>query len=178
MVRTVNKKVSMFGRKISAALLGLVIVAGLAMAGLLNYYGQVVGTATVSQSVQVSENNEKWLTCSGSNGEGCKIEDSFSVTAGDTVYREYYVRNNAEVNATIKIDDINTPEEVNELAVAIVNVGTQCNGEGVSYTSLLGENYLQVTLESNETKKICEKVTFKINTLAGNYPITIGISPA
>jgi len=42
-----------FGKSLLALALGIIAVAGLAVAGLLSYYGKITGTARVSQSVLV-----------------------------------------------------------------------------------------------------------------------------
>jgi len=168
-----------FGKSLLALVLGIIAVAGLAVAGLLRFYGKVVGTATVTQSVQVSSDNNNWLTCSDTTGGGCTITDTFSVVAGNTAYRTYYVKNNAGVSAGIKIDDESTPGEVEELYVAVVDTGTDCKSEGVSYTNILGEEGpLSEILDPGATKKICEKVKFKINTLEGSYDVKLTVIPA
>jgi len=174
-----KKSAKFFGKSLLALALGVIAVAGLAVAGLLNYYGKVVGTVTVSQSVQVSKDGDTWLTCSGTEGEGCTISDTFNVVAGDTVYRTYYVKNNAGVDANINIDDESTPSEVEELGVAVVDTGTNCDDASVTYTNVLGAaGPLSSTLSSGQTKQICEKVKFRINTLASNYDVTLKVVPA
>jgi hypothetical protein len=167
-----------FGKSLLALALGIIAVAGLAVAGLLSYYGKVVGTATVSQSVQVSSDGNNWLTCTGTAGEGCTISDTFNVIAGNTEYKTYYVKNNAGVAATIKIDDDgSTPSEVEELGVAVVDTGTDCD-DSVTYTNILGSNGpLIETLNSGPLKKICEKVKFRIDTLAGSYNVVLTVAP-
>ena len=50
-----KKKITLFGRQISVIALTLVAIAGLASAGLLSYYGMITGTATLQQSVRLSE---------------------------------------------------------------------------------------------------------------------------
>jgi hypothetical protein len=172
-----KKSAKFLGKSLLALALGIIAVAGLAVAGLLSFYGKVVGTATVSQSVQVSEDGDNWLTCSDTNGGGCTITDTFNVIAGNTEYRTYYVKNNAGVAATIKIDDVSTLEVVDELGVAVVGTGTDCD-ESVTYTDILGSaGPLSVTLNPGEEKKICEKVKFKINTLAGTYEVVLTVAP-
>jgi hypothetical protein len=173
-----KKSAKFFGKSLLALALGIIALSGLAVAGLLSYYGKVVGTVTVSQSVQVSKDGTTWLTCTGTAGEGCTISDAFGVVAGNTVYRAYYVRNNAQVEATIEIDDESTPAVVKELKVAVVDTDTNCD-VSVTYTNVLGAaGPLSVTLGQGETKKICGKVTFEINTLAGNYGVTLKVVPA
>jgi hypothetical protein len=173
-----KKSAKFFGKSLLALALGIIAVAGLAVAGLLSYYGKVVGTVTVSQSVQVSQDGNNWLTCTDVGGGGCTITETFSVVAGDIVYRTYYVRNNAAVDANINIDDESTPSEVEELGVAVVGTDTTCD-DSVTYTNVLGAaGPLSSTLSSGQTKKICEKVKFRINTLASNYDVTLKVVPA
>jgi hypothetical protein len=52
-MKIMSKKVKVFGRSIPAVAIALIAIAALASAGLLSYYGKLVGTATVSQSVKV-----------------------------------------------------------------------------------------------------------------------------
>ena len=174
------KKMKNLYKSLLSTVIALSLVAGLGIAGLLQYYGKVVGTATVSQSVQVSADGVTWLTCIGATGEGCTIEDTYFTTAGNTQYNEYYIKNNAEINASIKIDDEDTPEEVEMLEVAVVDLDTNCSELGdEDYSNIKGPGNepVSTSLDAGETKKICEKVKFAINTQAGDYNVTIAVSP-
>jgi len=162
-------------------ILGTLIAVGLASAALLSYYGIVVGTATVSQSVQISEDQTNWLTCTNETGGGCTLEDQIEGVAGSDIYAEYYIKNDADYDAAIVIDDYDTPIEVEELEVAVVeDLSANCSLV-TEYHDILGSpespaSYPTI-IPAGETMKICEHVKFKINTLAGDYTITLNISP-
>jgi hypothetical protein len=171
------ESLKIFGKTIPAAALALLALAGVAMAGLLNFYGKAVGAATVSQSVQVSSDGTSWLTCTDVIGGDCTITDTFSPVAGDREFRTYYIKNDAAVSADVNIDDDSTPPEVDELGAAVVSTATTCDGS-VSYTDIKGgAGPLSVSIGSGDTNKICVKVKFKINTMAGSYTITTTVAP-
>ncbi len=95
------KKINIFGKQISAIILGLTLMAALASAGLLTYFGMITGTAEVSQSVTLDNKQ-----CGGSFPE-CIVEGAWNgaTTAGNTIIDAHNLSNNAEVPATV---DFNT----------------------------------------------------------------------
>jgi len=127
------KKINIFGRQISAVLLGLILMAALASAGLLSYYGMITGTATVEQSVKLSEDGTTWLECTGGNYENCKITYSIQSVAGNvTVKGPYHLKNDAPVPAKINF----TTE------CAASTAGNNCTGITTTYqlvTTLFGK---------------------------------------
>mgnify|MGYP000014571453 CR=1 FL=1 len=127
------KKINIFGRQISAVLLGLILMAALASAGLLSYYGMITGTATVKQSVKLSEDGTTWLECTGGNYDNCKITYSIQSVAGNvTVKGPYHLKNDAPVPAKINF----TTE------CAASTAGNNCDGITTTYqlvTTLFGK---------------------------------------
>lgn len=94
-----SKKVAFFGKQISATLLAMLALAGLASAGLLSYYGMITGTATVSQSVKLDD-----MQCIDSEGAGCTITEEFDVVAGNQYENgPYTLTNDADVDAKVNI---------------------------------------------------------------------------
>jgi len=162
-------------------ILGILAAIGLASAALLQYYGVVVGKATISQSVQISKDQNNWLTCTDESGGGCTLEDQISGVAGSDIYAEYYIKNDADYDAAIVIDDYDTPIEVEKLEVAVVeDLSADCSLV-TDYYDILGSpespaSYPTI-IPAGKTMKICEHVKFKINTLAGDYTITLNVSP-
>ncbi len=91
------KKINIFGKQISAIILGLTLIATLASAGLLTYFGMITGTADVSQSVLVDGKDISEMPITGAwDGD---------TTAGDTIIEKHDLSNNLEIPATI---DFNT----------------------------------------------------------------------
>jgi hypothetical protein len=93
--------VKFFGRSIPAVAIALIAIAALASAGLLSYYGMLVGTATVAQSVKLDGK-----TCNA-DYSACTIE--YTVGASPTLAGSNYINgpyaltNDAEVPATVKL---------------------------------------------------------------------------
>jgi hypothetical protein len=85
-----KKFAKFFGKSLLALALGIIAVVGLGIAGLLTYYGQVVGTAMVSQGVvlEVYDDNENQLA--RAEGDGTPITLSAEVVAGSILDTFYY----------------------------------------------------------------------------------------
>ena len=93
------KKIKIFG-KIPVTLIAILLASGLATAGVLTYYAKIVGTATVRQSVRLSEDGNTWLEC-----PNCRITWEYNGPAGATVVKgPYYLKNFAGVPATVKFE--------------------------------------------------------------------------
>lgn len=82
--------------KIIVLLIGLVVLAGVATAALLPYYGEVTGTVDVDQSVKI---NEKMWTSPDNIYDG-------SLVAGSSMMEVFPIKNFAEVQATVYVNDI------------------------------------------------------------------------
>jgi hypothetical protein len=80
-----KKSAKFFGKSLLALALGIIAVAGLAVAGLLSYYGKVVGTATVSQGVVLEIYNTQNTLLARAEGGGSPIALSADVVAGSTL---------------------------------------------------------------------------------------------
>jgi len=84
-----KKSAKFFGKSLLALALGIIAVAGLGIAGLLSYYGRIVGTATVSQGV-VLEVYDDGNRLARAQGDGTPITLSAEVIAGSTLDTFYY----------------------------------------------------------------------------------------
>jgi hypothetical protein len=80
-----KKSAKFFGKSLLALALGVIAVAGLAVAGLLSYYGKVVGTANVAQSLLVDGNTYSQ-----------EVKDNLgNIVAGESYIKEHYLKNQA-----------------------------------------------------------------------------------
>ncbi len=105
-----SKKVTIFGKQMSAVLIALLAMTGLASAGLLSYYGLAVGTATVEQSVKLDGNE-----CTGGDYEACTITYTVGVSpavAGSTYTNgPFELTNDAEVPVTVDFETDQQPQD-------------------------------------------------------------------
>jgi len=85
-----KKSAKFFGKSLLALVLGVIAVAGLGIAGLLSYYGKVVGTATVSQGVVLEVYGDGGSLLARAQGDGSPISLSADVVAGSTLDTFYY----------------------------------------------------------------------------------------
>jgi hypothetical protein len=94
------KKVTILGKSIPAIAIALLLIGGLASAGLLNYYGMITGTATVKQSVTLDG-----MQCTGPNGEGCTVSDGIGTLTpgGERFCFEHHLKNDASVPAKVNL---------------------------------------------------------------------------
>lgn len=169
-----SKTITVFGKQISAIVLGLLAIAGLASAGLISYYAMVVGTATVAQSVKLDDQ-----TCTDASGGGCTATDTFSTIAGNTIYKLHKLTNDADVDVDIQISYTPTDD-----AYAIGYAAEEVE----DYDELDEESYCQEqdftdstitpTLEAGKMYAFCAEYQFAINALADEYTITTNIVPA
>jgi len=93
-----KKSAKFFGKSLLALALGIIAVAGLGIAGLLSYYGKVVGTAKVSQGVVLEVYGDGENLPARAEGDGTPIELSAEVIAGSTLDTFYYGEDNKEVS--------------------------------------------------------------------------------
>jgi hypothetical protein len=118
-MKLMSKKVTIFGKNISAVLLALVAVAGLASAGLLTIYGRIVGTATVEQSVKLDGNQ-----CTPDYTD-CTVQETIPEAApgGEKFCFEHHLTNDASVSTDVNLQTSCVPE---------------CDGITISYYNSFG----------------------------------------
>ncbi len=164
-------------RKVILFLLITSFMISFAEAIILSYFGVIVGEIRISQSVQISKDRVRWLTCTTRTGEGCTLRDQISGVAGEEIYLAYYIRNNANEEIKVGIDDSNSPIELDELSVAVVDVNRKC-GDVMSYKSILGSSGPHsIVIQGKTTMKVCERLRFKVNSLPNVYTLTLIILP-
>jgi hypothetical protein len=98
-----GKKVKIFGKQIPIAAIALLAIAGLASAGLLSYYGIITGTATVKQSLVISNDGSTWKECTGGDYSQCTVTyPGITITAGNEqdFNNTFYLKNNLPVGGT------------------------------------------------------------------------------
>jgi Ca2+-binding RTX toxin-like protein len=103
-----KKSAKFFGKSLLALALGIIAVAGLAVAGLLSYYGRVVGTVTVNQSLVISSDGSIWKECTRGDYSQCTVTYSgITAIAGNEqdFNNTFYLKNNA--NPTSGWDYVN-----------------------------------------------------------------------
>ena len=168
-------------------------VSALAMAGLLTYYGKVVGTVKVEQAVK--------LASYGSSGKISEVDYTGPINfyisgyAGTVLYNgkdtngnvdiEYFeVHNYAgtdDANVKIALVDENNniltslPEEIAELKFVVYD-GTGCTSTEIG-SEVSGQVARQVTINRESGVKFCIAVKYKINAQPGNYTLRITVFP-
>jgi len=90
------RKIKIFGKQISTVLLALLLTGGLASAGLLSYYGMLVGTAKVEQSVKLDDKPYTEVIT-------YNIGESPIVAGSSDVEGPHYLTNGADVPATVQL---------------------------------------------------------------------------
>ena len=185
-----------FGKSLLALALGIIAVAGLAVAGLLSYYGKFVGTAHVTQSVKLSDFDTSGNLIHEVDYSG-SISFSGTVTAGDTLTNGkdeetqiayFRVKNYAETSdATVQIGldqnddntiDENLPDEAYESISFVTYDGTKCTDTSLG-TPISGKQGTQLKLNVNGGEQLfCVKVKFKINAQPGEYTFNLKVLPA
>jgi len=171
------KRFKIFGKTITATILGLLVLAGLGIAGLLSYYGKVVGTATVSQSVRL---DGKQCTETTNGGLACDLTETFDIVAGNTYYTEHLLENEASVDAKINVvKSGDVPQEFQSVKYSI----QEGNPSNVDCETLEEEKYSDTInnfpLQGNSVDyTLCIKYVVKINAAPGNYSVTTQVTPA
>jgi len=77
-----KKSAKFFGKSLLALALGIIAVAGLAVAGLLSYYGMITGRVTVSQGVVLEIYDTQNTLLARAEGDGSSIDLTADVVAG------------------------------------------------------------------------------------------------
>ena len=110
--RIKSKRVTILGKSIPAMVIALLLMGGLASAGLLAYYGSIVTTVEVHQSIKLSNDGKTWLQCTPGY-EQCTIEDSWipeESPGGEKFCKKYWLKNQMSVEGTVDFDTTCTPD--------------------------------------------------------------------
>lgn len=168
-----SERITIFGKQVSAIVLGLLVMAGLASAGLISYYGMVVGTATVTQSVKLDDQ-----TCIDASGGDCTATDTFTTVGGDTIYKKYKLTNDASVSADVQISYEPT-DDAYTVGYVVVEVEDQDAYDALDCSEQsFTDSTIDTTLEAGKMYAFCTAYQFAINALANEYAITTSIVPA
>lgn len=170
-----SKKVTVFGRSISAVLFALVAIGGLASAGLLTIYGRVVGTAVVAQSVTLDGNQ-----CTGTAGQGCTVYESIpAVPGGEKHCFIHALYNGASVSTNVNFQNACNPT----LALDCTGITTTYNGlEGGPFASINQPGSGQVDpnfahgLIYVQDLGTSVRWTFNITDVAAHYGVGLALS--
>jgi hypothetical protein len=174
-----KKSAKFFGKSLLALALGVIAVAGLAVAGLLSFYGKVVGTATVEQSVRlVDPSTDQELICQDSKGTGCTVTsyNYLTIVAGNTQNAgPFELRNYAsnDVNVNIQAEVTSGPEGTGGVTVTVVGVDSNgaCSDTASAPTSVPGKGTSQYGVA-----KFCLKISSQPNAIPGDYEIRTTVS--
>jgi len=163
-------------RSILATVVALSVVAGLGFAGLLQYYGKVVGTATVGQSVRlVNPDTGEEMECTNGDYSKCTYDWKIgNIVASETVKKIFTLRNYGKQNAPISFGVTVNPSdqgvEVKVTGVAEENGNEVCQGDAPSKVP-------PATDAGPGTAEFCVVVTSNIATIPDDYTVTVGIKP-
>ncbi|MFH7880423.1 MAG: hypothetical protein QXI09_00210 [Candidatus Aenigmatarchaeota archaeon] len=182
-----------------ATMIVLSVLAGLGIAGLLTYYGRAVGTATVQQSVKLSDYGSDNQQIQEIDYKG-EINFYSEIVAGDELVNGKDSSNNAEIkyfrvknyasqssaSIIVGIDNDNNNEVDNEtnLDAAIESVkfveyiSGSCTDNEIGSGIEEGKVGRRLELEAGGEKDFCIKIKFKINAEPGNYTYTVKVLPA
>jgi hypothetical protein len=190
-----KKSAKFFGKSLLALVLGIIAVAGLAVAGLLNYYGKVVGTAKVQQSVVVkaiSGSTEYLFKSYDSNGNSycpnTNCYDSFTIEAkagesstngkidSSTTIDRFEIENRAATSTNVEVE---IPEMSNLCGKEITSAGLDTNEDGNidQYLCIQG-NYTPVRLSGLGTEDFNLIISWAINAAPTSYTFTLQVAPA
>jgi hypothetical protein len=154
-------------RLVPVTIVTLSILAGLGIAGLLSYYGKVVGTSGVSQSVRlVIGDNEYQCT----TPEACTVNEEYSdIVAGSTITKIYTLKNYASTDAPISISVEVSPE--NQGVTADVFASDCSNNTAPTSVPAASEDV-------PGTVGFCVKVDSALATVPATYTIITTVAPA
>ncbi len=169
-----------FFKSLPVIVIALVALSGLAIAGLLSYYGKVVGTATVEQSVRI---DDKPYTQEITE----TIRDA---VAGNTYYGGLHTLKNfggqsAPITVTTSLKtgpagaELGSGKDVEVRYVYADNDAGTYNCQFESGDEITPINWSEVSpLEQNEEVHFCIEYKFNIAAIPGDYEITTTVSPA
>ncbi|MEM5828977.1 MAG: hypothetical protein QW480_01925, partial [Candidatus Aenigmatarchaeota archaeon] len=98
-----SKRFVILGKEVSALLLMLIALGGIASAALLTYYGIITGTVSVTQSLVISDDGSTWKSCGKDNYGQCTLTyPTGSIVGGDnkTFDYKFYIKNNLPVEGS------------------------------------------------------------------------------
>ncbi len=181
-----------FFKSLPVIVIALVALSGLAIAGLLSYYGKFTGTAAVEQSVKVSLDKSTWYSCTSNNGAlQCDLSFDVSGVAGDSITKDVYLKNDATANAVVKLDttcptDFPTKEETTSGEVkCYADEAKQKLGVTITYkledkdNNTVDSTNGKYTLENGKSPyKLTISYTFVINAEPKDYEIITQVTPA
>jgi hypothetical protein len=175
-----KKSAKFFGKSLLALALGVIAVAGLAVAGLLSYYGKVVGTVTVSQSVILraydSNGNKLGESTPTSNGNPADLTCTGSVTAGDTLTNcqisssnvaYFALENTAQTaTATVSLSGLIDPSDI---STGVKFVTYDESNKSCTDNEITGSQ----TINAGGNLKFCIRVPTKVNAQPTTATITV-----
>jgi hypothetical protein len=173
-----KKSAKFFGKSLLALALGIIAVAGLAAAGLLSFYGRVVGTVTVKQAVVLDDS--PCVNDDGTPGD-CDILESPSLVAGDATYTKHKLvyrsatpgaTTNVKVEATEPTEGSTILVDAKYVIVEDPNNSITCD-EQEDYEDSI-DSY---SLTAGQTYALCIKYTTPIN-VAGRFQVKTTVSAA
>jgi hypothetical protein len=187
-----------FGKSLLALALGIIAVAGLAVAGILQFYGKVVGTATVQQSVKVDGN--VCQPTSDNPAAGCIVTDTISGVAGDYIWSDadsnkddnqpHVISNDASVTAEVTLNSYEADSSGNKLTSETTTVqeikyftagddGKCGTGDDEEISDVDSQkDGIQVTVSKSAPVNLCIRYKFPINAVQGTYYIVTEVIPA
>ena len=168
----------------------LLLLSAIAFAAVLQLYGRVTGMITVSQSVVI---NDK--ACRDIYGEGCVVEEKFSLYGGESKISLYKLSNRAGVDITVNISFTGLCEPGEEECQTTFPINLSASGvRRVAYyvdtnhdysdsyscpqysEGIYQENTTQVTLLPHTHYPLCIFYEFRENALSGEYVITTTVN--
>jgi hypothetical protein len=175
-------KMKVFGRTVPAVAIALVAMAALASAELLSYYGKVVGTATVQQSVILraydSNNNKIGESTPQQNANPAELTCTGSVTAGDTLTNcqisssnvAYFALENTATSATatVSLSGSINPSDISTGVKFVTYENGVCTSTEITQPQ---------TISHGESLKFCVLVPTNVNAQPTTATITVTATP-
>jgi len=161
-----DRRIKILGRDVPVILLTIIAITSLASAALLSYYGEVVGTATIEQSVKID--GKIWNQT---------IEETITGVAGNTYATKHTITNDASQEAQISIVTVSKtgPENYDpEGAGVTVSYGSpgqdgEC-GDG-------NDGPAPTSVPAGGSVDFCIYYEFAINAYPGTYTVTTEVQP-
>ena len=168
-----DRRIKILGRDVPVILLTIIAITSLASAALLSYYGTIVGTAQVKQSVLVDGKN---YTTS--------VQDTIGeAIAGNSYTFKHYLTNRAEIGATVKLtaDNPDTQNEEDYPEGVTVKYYEATCGDSLPDSIQCTENEIQnpesIEVGAEQNYCFCIEYIFAINAEPGDYDITTYVVP-